>query len=304
MEKHQHNDSDMSGRRFFWVTVLNVVITIAEFIGGSLSGSLSLVSDAFHNLGDSLSIVISYFAHHLSKKPQTESNTYGFRRAQIITALLNALGLIVICAILVIEAIRRISHPEPINGPLMLTVAIIGLAANVLSAVLLNSGAKNNLNMRATYLHIMSDALSSVAIIIGGVLIQFFNWTWVDPAITIAVAVYIMYESGPIIKETIKILMEGAPTGLDFDAVKADLLALPDVKGVHHLHAWLIDENNIIVSVHVNLNDMKISQAEVIYDQITNVLKRKYGVCHVTIQAEASRGVNENIIYDQGKDIP
>ncbi|KRM93175.1 cadmium, cobalt and zinc H(+)-K(+) antiporter [Lentilactobacillus senioris DSM 24302 = JCM 17472] len=304
MTKHQHTDSDMSGRRFFWVTVLNVVITIAEFVGGAVAGSLSLLSDAFHNLGDSLSIVISYFAHRISRKPQTETNTYGYRRAQIITALLNALALILVCAILVIEAVRRISHPEPINGTLMLTVAVIGLAANVISALLLSSGSKNNLNMRATYLHIMSDALSSVAIIIGGILIQIFNWTWVDPAVTIAVAIYIMYESAPIIKETIKILMEGAPTNLDFDAVKNDLLALPDVKGVHHLHAWLIDENNIIVSVHVNLSDMKISKAEVIYDQITKILKTKYGVCHVTIQAEASRGVNQDIIYDQGKDIP
>lgn len=304
MTKHQHADSDMSGRRFFWVTILNVVITIAEFVGGAISGSLSLVSDAFHNLGDSLSIVISYFAHLLSRKPQTETNTYGYRRAQIITALLNALALILVCAVLVIEAVRRISHPEPINGTLMLTVAIIGLAANVISAVLLSAGSKNSLNMRATYLHIMSDALSSVAIIVGGILIQLFNWTWVDPAVTIAVAIYIMYESAPIIKETIKILMEGAPANLDFEAVKSDLLALPDVKGVHHLHAWLIDENNIIVSVHVNLSDMPISQAEVIYDQITNILKTKYGVCHVTIQAEASRGVHQDIIYDQGKDIP
>lgn len=304
MEKHQHEDPDMSGRRFFWVTVLNVVITIAEFIGGGLSGSLSLISDAFHNLGDSLSIVVSYFAHRLSKRPQNEANTYGYRRAQIITAFLNALALIIVCAILVIEAVRRISHPEPINGPLMLTVAVIGLAANVISAILLSAGSKNNLNMRATYLHIMSDALSSVAIIVGGILIQLFNWWWVDPLVTIAVALYIIYESLPIIKETSKILMEGSPANLDFDAIKADLLNLPDVKGVHHLHAWLIDENSIILSVHVNLRDMRISQAEVIYDQITNILKEKYGVRHVTIQAEASRGADEDIIYDQGKDIP
>ncbi|WP_283679797.1 cation diffusion facilitator family transporter [Lentilactobacillus sp. Marseille-Q4993] len=292
----------MTGKKFFAVTVLNVAITVAEFVGGILSGSLSLISDAFHNLGDSLSIVFSYVANVLSTKRQDARNTYGYKRAQIITAFLNSIALVIICAFLVIEAVQRLSHPEPINGPLMLAVAVIGLVANGVSAYLLNRGSKNNLNMKATYLHIMSDALSSVAIIIGGVLIELFNWTLVDPIVTILVAVYIAYESLPIIRQTNGILMEGAPA-IDYRGIKRDLMQIDGVLNVHHVHAWQIDENNIVFSAHVNLYDMKISEAEPIYSEIDRILKKKYHVCHSTIQAEAQRGKDEDIIYDQGEDI-
>lgn len=305
MGKHTHGDSTVSGQRFFWVTTLNILITVVEFIGGGLSGSLSLVSDAFHNLSDSAAIAFSYVAHRISKKPQDSKSTYGYRRAQIIVAFLNSIVLIMVCVGLVVEAIQRISHPEPINGKMMLIVSIVGLLANVLSAVLLNAGAQKNLNMKATYLHIMSDALSSVAIIIGGILIQLYNWTLVDPAITIIVALYIIYEAAPIIRQTFKILMEEAPADIDYHGMKADLMKLDNVLGVHHIHAWQIDEHNLIVSLHVNLKeDMCISEAETIYREIGEVLADKYEVSHVTIQAEAKRGVHEKMIYDQGKDLP
>ncbi|KRL22310.1 cation diffusion facilitator family transporter [Lentilactobacillus kisonensis] len=298
-----HNHEEVGGNRFFWVTVLNVVITIAEFVGGILSGSLSLISDAFHNLGDSFSIVFSYVASRISKRRQNARNTFGYKRAEIITAFLNAIALGLICVFLMIEAIKRISNPQPIDGNLMLAIAVIGLVANLLSAYLLNAGSKSNLNMRATYLHIMSDALSSIAIIVGGVLIDLYNWTLVDPIVTILVALYIIYEAVPIVRQTARILMQGAPN-IDYEAIKHDLLQIDGVFSVHHVHAWSIDENNIIFSAHVNMHDMKISEAEPIYLEITKVLKNKYHVCHVTIQAETTRGEDEDIIYDRGNDIP
>ncbi len=303
MEEHNHNPAEMSGNRFFTVTTLNVVITIAEFIGGALSGSLSLISDAFHNMGDSVSIVFSYVASRISRRRQNARNTFGYKRAEIIAAFLNSIALALICLFLIYEAINRITHPEPINGSLMLIVAVIGLIANFISAFLLSAGAKHSLNMRATYLHILSDALSSVAIIIGGVLIDLFNWTWMDPLVTVLVALYIIYESVPIVKQTGRILMQGAPD-LDYQAIKADLLKIDGVFSVHHVHAWSIDEHNVIFSAHVNMHDMKISEAEKIYTEINRVMKNKYHMCHVTIQAETTRGENENMIYDQGNDIP
>ncbi len=203
---------------------------------------------------------------------------------------------------LMIEAVKRISNPQPINGDLMLIIAIIGLVANLLSAFLLNAGSKSNLNMRATYLHIMSDALSSIAIIIGGVLIDLYNWTLVDPIVTILVALYIIYEALPIIRQTARILMQGPKYRLR--SIKRDLLQIDGVFSVHHVHAWSIDENNIIFSAHVNMHDMKISQAQPIYLEITKILKNKYHICHVTIQAETTRGEDEDIIYDRGNDIP
>lgn len=303
MAEKNHNHEELAGAKFFWVTVLNVVITIAEFIGGALSGSLSLISDAFHNAGDSVSIVFSYAASRISKRRQNGRNTFGYKRAEIIAAFLNSIALALICVILIIEALKRISNPEPINGNLMLTIAVIGLAANLLSAFLLNSGSKSSLNMKATYLHILSDALSSVAIIIGGILIDLYNWTLVDPIVTVLVAVYIFYESIPIIRQTCRILMQGAPS-LDYDQIKKDLLQIDGVFSVHHVHAWSIDENNVIFSAHVNMHDMKLSEAEPIYSEISKVLKDKYHMCHVTIQAETTRGEHEDIIYDRGNDIP
>ena len=301
MENNNHQE--VGGNRFFWVTILNIVITIAEFVGGFLAGSLSLISDGFHNLGDSLSIVFSYIASRISRRRQNARNTFGYKRAEIITAFLNSIVLGIICTVLMIEAIKRISNPQPINGDLMLIIAIIGLVANLLSAFLLNAGSKSNLNMRATYLHIMSDALSSIAIIIGGILIDLFNWTLVDPIVTILVALYIIWEAIPIVRQTFRILMQGAPT-IDYEAIKRDLLQIDGVFSVHHVHAWSIDENNIIFSAHVNMHDMKISQAQPIYLEITKILKNKYHICHVTIQAETTRGEDEDIIYDRANDIP
>ncbi|KRN12141.1 cation diffusion facilitator family transporter [Fructilactobacillus fructivorans] len=296
------NNDQLSGMRFFEVTVLNAVITILEFLGGIFSGSLSLLSDAFHNLGDSISIVLSYIAHRISKKQQTKQNTYGFKRAEIISAFLNSLFLILISIFLIIEAISRISHPETIDGPVMLGVAIVGTIANFVSAFLLNKGAKHNLNMKATYLHLLSDSLSSFGIIFGGILISFFNWTIVDPIVTILVALYIMWESWPIIKKTVGILMGCAPN-LNYAAIKKDLLKINGVTSVHHVHAMMVDENSIVFSAHVNMKDMPLSQVQLIYDQINKLLKGKYHIDHVTIQPEVDRGRHDDLFYDNGKDI-
>lgn len=299
MDEHQN----LSSKQFLFVTLLNVLITIVEFIGGVFSGSLSLISDGFHNLGDSFSIVLSYFASEISKKPQSKTNTFGYKRAQIIAAFLNSIFLVIICLGLIYEAVKRSFNPSPINGNLMLVVAIIGLLANFISAFILAKGTKNNLNIKSTYLHVLSDALSSIAIIVGGVLIKTFDWEFIDPLVTILVAVYIIYESIPIVKESLVILMQNAPK-LDYDQIKMDLLKIKDVKSVHHIHAWLIDENNIVFSAHINLSDMPISQAEIIYNQITEILNKKYHIAHVTLQAEVNRGKDESIIYNRGKDIP
>ncbi|KRN03160.1 Co Zn Cd efflux system component [Levilactobacillus senmaizukei DSM 21775 = NBRC 103853] len=288
----------LTGSRFFLVTILNVVITVFELVGGLLSGSLSLLSDAFHNLGDACSVVLSFVANRIGCRQQTASKTYGYRRIEILTALLNAGVLIVISLALVVEAIWRLLHPEPIKGDIMLVVAVVSFAANLVSTLLLNHGAQHNLNIRATYLHLMSDALASLGVILGAVLITIWQIGWVDPLITILVAIYISYESLPIVRQTFSILMEAAPK-LDYDGIVRDLCQIPGVDGVHHLHAWLIDEHNLVFSVHVNMDDRRLSEIEPIYRQIEQVLSEKYGVCHVTIQAECHRGENEDLFYQQ-----
>lgn len=282
------------GQRFLAVTLLNVLITVVEIIGGLISGSLALLSDAFHNMGDSFSIILGYFAQQIGGRPETRKSTYGYRRAEILSALTNSLLLVIIVIFLIGEAIQRLSHPQHINGTIMMVVAIVGLVANFLSAALLHSGSHDNLNVKATYLHVLSDALSSVAVIIGGIILIFVNVPWLDPLLTIAVAIYIAYESLPIINQTIRILMQSSPD-LDYEAIAKDLTSIDGVDAVHHVHAWMIDEHHIIFSAHLNCEDKPLSQIEQIYSQVEKLLREKYGICHITLQAECSRGKGEEL---------
>ncbi|MBU7564189.1 cation diffusion facilitator family transporter [Pediococcus ethanolidurans] len=297
-----YKNSRMSGLRFLLVTVLNALITVVELIGGLLSGSLALLSDAFHNLGDSASVVLAYVASRIGLKNSNTSKTFGYRRAEIISAFVNSVFLIVVSVFLIIESARRILNPEPVNGGIMLIVAIVGTLANFVSALLLSRGAKNNLNIKATYLHILSDAMSSFGIIIGAIIIQIWHINIVDPIVTILVSGYIMWETWPVLKEAINILMQAAPN-LDFEAMKHDMLKEPGVVNVHHIHAWQIDENRIMFSAHINLNDQLLSDVEPIYRHLENLLQKKYHVDHVTLQAEVFRGKSNELFTRDRHDI-
>lgn len=297
-----YKNSRMSGLRFLLVTVLNALITVVELIGGLLSGSLALLSDAFHNLGDSASVVLAYVASRIGLKNSNTSKTFGYRRAEIISAFVNSVFLIVVSVFLIIESARRILNPEPVNGGIMLIVAIVGTLANFVSALLLSRGAKNNLNIKATYLHILSDAMSSFGIIIGAIIIQIWHINIVDPIVTTLVSGYIMWETWPVLKEAINILMQAAPN-LDFEAMKHDMLKEPGVVNVHHIHAWQIDENRIMFSAHINLNDQLLSDVEPIYRHLENLLQKKYHVDHVTLQAEVFRGKSNELFTRDRHDI-
>lgn len=291
---------NVSTTRFFWVTALNICITVFEFLGGLLSGSLALLSDALHNLSDSVSIVISYIAQKIANKPETPQRTFGYRRAEILSAFFNAGLLIVIAIFIVIEAFKRFKHPDHVNGDIMTTVAIIGLVANFVSAALLHSGSKHSLNIKATYLHILADGLSSIGVVITGLILMFFHISWLDPIVSILVAIYIAYESLPIIQKTLNILMQAAPD-IDYDAVRDDIISIPQVNSVHHVHAWLIDEHHTMFSAHINCENIKLSEVEPIYQEIGKLLKNKYHISHVTIQAECQRGINEKM-FDIDRD--
>ena len=291
---------NVSTARFFWVTVLNVLITVVEILGGLLSGSLALLSDAFHNLSDSASIVISYIAQRIATKPETPQRTFGYRRAEILSALLNAGLLIVIALFIVIEAVKRFMHPDHVNGDIMTVVAVVGLLANFISAGLLHAGSRHSLNIKATYLHILADGLSSIGVVITGIILIFWHIKWLDPVVSVLVALYIAYEALPIIQKTINILMQAAPD-IDYDAIKRDIISIPQVNSVHHVHAWLVDEHHTTFSAHINCEDIKLSEVEPIYRQISKLLQDKYHISHVTIQAECQRGINEKM-FDIDRD--
>lgn len=294
------NSKTQHGLRFLEVTVLNLLITAVEFGGGLFSGSLALLSDAIHNLGDSASIVMAYVASRISQRNSNQSKTYGYRRAEILSSYFNAIFLLVMSALLIWEAVRRFVHPHPVNGGLMLIVAIVGLVANGFSAWLLHSGSHSNLNLKATYLHILSDAFASGGVIFGALVIKIFHVVWVDPLMTIVVSIYIAYKTIPIIIEATNILMEAGPR-LDYRAVKATVLSVPGVVNIHHVHTWMIDEHRIMLTAHIALEDQELSEVEPIYQKIRKLLKEKYNIEHATLQAEVDRG-KEYQIFTTNKD--
>ena len=289
---HHHHTGEVKGR-ILLSFALNIVITLAEIVGGLLSGSLALLSDSVHNLGDSMSLLASYFAVKIGERKANEKYTFGYRRAEILVAFVNSAVLVGVSLLLLIEAYRRYKNPEPIDGPLMLGVALIGLFANLFSVLLLHSHA-HGLNVRSAYLHLLSDTLSSVAVVAGGIAIIKWNVLWVDPLITVLIALYILREAYEILRESIEVLMEASPE-LDLRAIKAELESIPRVKNAHHFHAWRVGEDEVHFECHLDVEDMPLSEAQKIIDEAEKRL-RKFGITHITVQLEVDRCRGKNII--------
>jgi len=285
---HSHEISDLSGKKIFWVTVLNATITLSEIIGGILSGSLALLSDAIHNLSDTISIVLSYSANKIAKKPKNSNKTFGYKRAEIISAFINSSILFLISFWLIYEAYKRFKNPEIIDSNLMLIVAIIGLLANFISVFLLEKDSHENMNIKSSYLHLISDTISSIGVILGGITIKIWDITWVDPMITIFISLYILRETWHILRKSIDIFMQGSPD-LDYDKIKMDIEKIEKVNNIHHVHAWMINEKTIHFEAHIDLEDVKLSEVELIYDKINHILKEDYGISHITIQPEVDK---------------
>lgn len=289
-EKHDHNHhhdiSNMSGIKLFLVIILNLIITLAEVVGGIISGSLSLVSDALHNLSDTAAIAMSYFSIRVSSKPKNKTKTYGYKRANILSAFINSAALLGISIYLFIEAFKKFIEPTTVQGNTVIIVAIIGLLGNLFSVLLLNKGSKENINLKSSYLHLLSDTLSSLVVIISGLLIKYFNAYWTDPIFTIIINLMILRSSYSVLKESIDILMQGTPTGIDIDTVSNDLLNIPLIQDVHHIHVWRLDDQTINLESHIRINDMYVSETKNIYNDIVLLLHEKYNINHCVIQFE------------------
>lgn len=293
---HPHNTDETSPARLFITMLLNFIITVVEVIGGLLAGSLSLLSDALHNFSDGISIIISWIAIRLSKRPHTRKFTFGLKRAEILAAVINSGTLIVICFYLFKEAYERLVNPEPVKGVTMIIVASVGLLANVAGTLLLRRGAKGNINIRSAYLHLLSDAVSSVTVILGGVAIVFFNIYWVDPVLTILISIYILKESFDIVKVAINVLMMGAPQGVCIQEVKENLELLPGLINIHHVHIWRLGEQDIHFEAHIEVEDMMVSETDLLSGIIEDKLKHHFGITHTTLQFEVGKCASKKLV--------
>ena len=293
MTEHTHAPSHpdgldgVKGKNLLITMVLKMMLTIAEGLGGWVSGSLSLLSDALHNLNDVLSIVISWFAVKMAEKEHDKKNTFGYRRATIIAAVINATLLIIMSLFLFREAYFKFIQPEKINALLVIVIAAIGVVLNAVAVYLLHKSSGDDLNMRAVYLHFLSDALSSVGVMVGGVVIYYFDAYWIDPLLTVLIGIYILKESYEILKESANILMQGTPKTVDIDEIAEELEKLDAIKDIHHVHIWALDEHTLFFEAHVNLqNDILVSELSDVYEKLEQVLKVRFGVTHLTIQFE------------------
>lgn len=282
---HSHAPGSLSGRKIFWVTILNLVITIAEVIGGLLSGSLALLSDSLHNLSDTVAVALSFFANKVAQRPKNPRRTYGYKRAEILAAMLNSLALLGISTYLIIEAVQRWWAPETIDSTLMMIVATIGLVANLVSVVLLERDSHTSLNIKSSYLHLVSDAVSSVGVIVGALAIRFWGIVWIDPLITLIIALYIIFRAWQMLRNIVDILMQTS-ANLDYDAIRREICAIEHVRNLHHVHSWMINESTIFFEAHVTLDEMPLSMVQTINERIEQLLVERYGISHVTLQSE------------------
>jgi len=296
---HQaHSESDLTKKNLLISTLLNLTVSIAEIVGGIFSNSLALISDALHNLGDTSALFIAYLADLISRRNHTHKKTFGYKRVEILAALFNAIILVVIIVYLFIEAYHRFRNPEPVKGLVMLIVAVIGFLANMFSVVLLKKHVGKSINIRAAYLHLLGDTVSSMAVIVTAVFIYYFDLYWIDPVVTVLLGIYLLWETYRILKEALDILMQATPQGLDLVKVKTALEAIPEIDNIHHVHAWNLNDQDIHFECHIDLNsDIRISETEKIKTLIHEILLNKFNINHVTIQYEYNCCEDKNMLH-------
>ncbi len=301
MEHHHHHQPSVSGKKLLLTILLNVIITVAQFIGGIVSGSLALLSDAVHNFSDVLSLIVSYVANWLTRKrQQTLTQTFGYKRAEIVAAFFNAATLIVIAVFLILEAIGRFQHPQNISGNIVIVLAFVAIVANGLGVVLLQKDAEHNLNMQSAYLHLLTDMLTSVAVLVGGLLMKYFGWFWIDPVLTIIISIYLIYMSWRIFTASLKILMLFAPDDLVMHDIEKAILKIEGIKNIHHVHIWQLNDHETHFEAHIEFeNDIALSEFDVKCEQIEHLLHDRFDIVHTNLQPEFNRDdAKEFIIQD------
>ncbi|HET8735687.1 MAG TPA: cation diffusion facilitator family transporter [Pricia sp.] len=294
---HSHSHSDLKGRNLIISIFLNVVITVAQVIGGLISGSLALLSDALHNFSDVISLLVSYLANLLSKRAASDRKTFGYKRAEIIAAFVNAATLMVVAVILIKEAVERFYDPKEIASDLVIWLSVLGIAANGLSVLLLKQDAGRNMNMKSAYLHLLTDMMASVAVLIGGILMKFYQVYWVDAVLTLAIALYLIYVGYDLLKDSTRVLMLFTPNTIEIEEIVEVIMQIKSIKNVHHVHIWQLNEDEVHLEAHVDFNaDIRLSEFDTILGQIEGKVYHKFGINHVNIQPEFNKPDSKQVI--------
>ncbi len=294
---HSHSHKDLKGRNLLISILLNILITASQVIGGLASGSLALLSDALHNFSDVLSLVISYLANLLAGKDASFNKTFGYKRAEILAAFINASTLIIVAVLLIIEAIKRFYNPEEIESNLVIWLSLIAILGNGFSVLLLQKDSKVNMNMRSAYLHLLTDMLASVAVLIGGLLMKYYEIFWVDSLLTLLIALYLIWVGYDLFKDSFKVLMLFTPTDLQIQDIVTELSVINDIKNVHHIHVWQLNEEETHFEAHIDFkSDIRLSEFDEVLNKIEDILYHKFQINHVNIQPEFGKCDSKEVI--------
>ncbi len=300
MAEHHHHHHNVSGKNLFLTIVLNVIITVSQIAGGIISGSLALLSDAMHNFSDVLALVIAYVANRLAARPNSESKTFGYRRAEIIAALFNASVLVGIAVFLIVEAVHKFFHPEAIDSMWVIGLGVLSIVLNTASVLLVKEDSHDNMNIKAAYLHLLTDVMTSVAVVVGGVLMYYFGIFWIDPLISALIALYLVWASFGIVKESVSVLMQFVPKNVDVERVVEAIEAEAGVDNVHHIHIWRLDDKQINLEAHLDMSeDFSISKSNEIIKKLEKKLHENFGIEHTTLQCEFGRNDDKSKIVNK-----
>lgn len=279
-----------SRRRLYITVVLTAATFVAEVVGGFLTNSLALLSDAGHMFTHLLALGVSLVAAILAARPATERRTYGLNRVEILAALFNGATLFLISVGISYEAYERLWEPVDIATGPMLGIAILGLAVNLLCAYVLHGSENRDLNVRAAFVHLLTDTFSSIAVILGAILISVTGWTIIDPLLSVGICVAILFWAFKLVWESVDILLEATPRDVDLSNVIRELRQIPGVKDIHHLHVWTITSGMYALSAHVDVDDLRVSETENLAERAEKLLKAKFHINHATFQFECRRG--------------
>ncbi|MCP4297132.1 MAG: cation transporter [Proteobacteria bacterium] len=298
---HQyHSQSNLKGKKLGLSILLNILITLGQVWGGMVSGSLSLLSDALHNFSDVVALLISYIADRMTQLAYTPEKTFGYKRAEVIAALINASSLIIIAILLTKEALIRFQDPVDIGSVWVIGLAAASILVNGGSVLLLKGDAKTNINIRSAYLHLLTDMITSIIVLLGGVAMYFFQIYWLDSVLSILIAIYLCYSATQLLLDTLKMLMQFSPGGIDLQELEEVVLTEPHIESLHHVHIWQLNDQDIHFEAHIDFKrDILLSKTSEIIAGIKKVLGEKFGIHHVLLQPEFGVHDDKNLIVDE-----
>ena len=297
MAEHNHGH-DVSGKNLFITIVLNIIITLSQIIGGIMSGSLALLSDALHNFSDVLALVLTYWTNKIAKKDKNNYKTFGYKRAEILATLFNSATLIGIAIYLIIESLEKFFNPQSVDSILVIGLGILSIILNAVSVLLIKDDTHDNMNVKAAYLHLLTDVMTSVAVVIGGILMFYFDLFWVDPLISLLIAFYLIKASYSLLIESINILMQGTPESIDIEEIQKSVENFDEVSNIHHLYLWRLNDHDIHLEAHIDFKEnLLLKDVNDITSKIEEYLRTNYHISHITLQAEYDICKNKNLVH-------